>query len=289
MQHLPAGRVPPTSSPGAPASDTPPHRSATGPGAPGMLCSPRRGGEASGGSQIRGELLGKQVVPRRVMLALCRGCCCRRAREGGTSLIFSLASASPMGPRCGKAMVLPSRQEGPLNLSLLLLVPAFKFFPNEFSQSIFSHANIHRSFSFPSCQSGSKEVGTEPPEPGLLPGGQPGMLRQRARSTCRTVPGFRTSAVRGWFWGWAGGFQPWHVLQGMGYNPSGNFWEPEPPSRLSLNQFCHPPREITALSPALTGGRELPAPADGAAFITEGRVTPKAGSTHSSSRRLGSV
>lgn len=97
------------------------------------------------------------------------------------------------------------------------------------------------------------------------------------------------SHVWGWFWGRAGGFQPWHVLQGMGYNPSANFWEPEPPSRLSLNQFCHPPREITALSPALTGGRELPAPADGAAFITQGRVTPKAGSTHSSSGRLGGV
>lgn len=65
----------------------------------------------------------------------------------------------------------------------------------------------------------------------------------------------------------------------MVYNPSASFWGPGPPSRLSLNQFCDPSREITALSPALTGGREVPVPADGAAFITEGRVTPKAGST----------
>ena len=50
---------------------------------------------------------------------------------------------------------------------------------------------------------------------------------------------------------------------------------------LSPNQFwfSDPSGEITALSPAPAGGREVPVPADGAAFITEGRVTPKAGST----------
>lgn len=189
-----------------------------------MLCSPRWRGEASGGSQIRGEVLGKQVVPRRVMLALCRGCCCRKARKGGTSLIFSLASASPMGPRCGKAMVLPRRQEGPLNLSLLLLVPAFKFFPHEFSQIIFSRTNIHRSFSFPSCRSGSKGIGTEPPEPGLLPGGQPGILRQRARSTCRTVPGFCTSATCGaGFGAGQGDFSPGMSCKGWATTPAQTF------------------------------------------------------------------
>lgn len=131
MQHLPAGPMPlavlvPLQA--TPRLALPQHR-----GSPGMLGHTRQRGKALGGSRIPGEALGKRVVPRRATPALCHGYRCRRAGKGGTSLIFSPASASLAEPQRGKVTVLPSQQEGPSRFSLLLLVPAFKFFPNKFS------------------------------------------------------------------------------------------------------------------------------------------------------------
>lgn len=128
MQHLPAGPMPlavlmPLQA--TPSLALPQHR-----GSPGMLGRPQ---QRVGGSRIPEEALGKRVVPHRATPALCHGYHCRRAGKGDTSLIFSPASASLAKPQRGKVTVLPSWQEGPSRFSLLLMVPAFKFFPNKFS------------------------------------------------------------------------------------------------------------------------------------------------------------
>lgn len=130
MQHLPAGPVPP-GSPGAAASD-PPSLCRSAPGPPGCSAGPAGGAKPWVAPGSQGKRLGSGCSLAEPQQLCAAGAAAGGGGTGGTSLIFCPASASPVGPRCGKVTALPSRQEGPSSLSLLLLVPAFKFLPNEF-------------------------------------------------------------------------------------------------------------------------------------------------------------
>lgn len=97
------------------------------------------------------------------------------------------------------------------------------------------------------------------------------MLRQRARSVCHTT--LARQARAGLLLGLDKAVSALDLLRGMVYNLSGGHF----PSSLQSSFAIH--LEKLQRSPQLPPAAEVPAPADGAAFITEGKVTPKAGST----------
>lgn len=56
------------------------------------------------------------------------------------------------------------------------------------------------------------------------------------------------SHIRGCFWGWTRGFQPWHLLRGRVYNPRARSGEPGPPSRLSCSIWKNPSGRLGAIT-----------------------------------------
>ena len=118
-------------------------------------------------------------------------------------------------------------------------------------------------------------MGTEPPELGRLLGGQTGMLRQRARSACGTIPGPCASATRrAAFGAGRGDFSPGTSCIGGFTTPVQAFGSQD---RLpaSLRTGFVISLEKPRCRPHLPRVAEVPAPVDGAAFITERRVTSR--------------
>lgn len=182
---------------------------------------------------------------------------------------FSLAGGTPVWKGDGTAKLAGGTLKPfpPVAGPRLQIVSQMSF-PNEFPKIFFSHASTRcRSFSFPSRQSGMK--GMEAAVAGAVG-------RRAARDTpgsrqdqrVRLSQGLAHLAHVGLFWGLDKAISTLNLLEpGWGHLP------------VSLRSSFAIHLEKVQCSPQLPLVTEVPVPADGAASIMEGKVTPKAGTT----------